>query len=295
MSGAVRRGTFAIAACLATAGALGFAVAADAGEAPTTVSIRFGAEVAGAPFRCGLSYANIGLAHARVTPTDFRFYVSDVALIDRNGRAAPVALAQDGIWQYRNVALLDFEDGTGPCGGGNSGLNDRVRGEAAKGDYVGVRFTLGLPFDLNHGDGTTAPAPLDQTAMFWTWQAGYRFLKVDLAGDAAQGGQGASGYAAHLGDTGCVGPGASQRPTNCAHRNQVVVTFVRFDANRDVVVGDLARLLANVDTTRNAPGTAPGCMAAEDDPDCAGLFAALGLAFGNAPARAQTFFAVKHP
>jgi hypothetical protein len=33
-------------------------------------------------FDCGESYSNLGTQAAIVTPTDFRFYVSDVALID---------------------------------------------------------------------------------------------------------------------------------------------------------------------------------------------------------------------
>ncbi|PJN92728.1 metallo-mystery pair system four-Cys motif protein, partial [Amaricoccus sp. HAR-UPW-R2A-40] len=50
---------------------------------------------------------------------------------------------------------------------------------------VGLAFEIGVPFDLNHGDPTLAPAPLDLTAMFWTWRGGYKFLKFEVAPEGA--------------------------------------------------------------------------------------------------------------
>jgi hypothetical protein len=166
---------------------LAAAVLGGCANVPTErdVEIRFGARVGEAEFRCGQSYAGIGTTNARITPTDFRFYVSDVELIDAAGRAVKLQLAQDGVWQFRDLALLDFEDGSGPCRGGTTGLNARVVGKAPPGDYRGISFTLGVPFALNHGDPTVAPSPLNLTAMFWSWQVGYKFVKVDITSASA--------------------------------------------------------------------------------------------------------------
>ena len=266
-------------------------VAAHATPPPQAVTLTVAGDVAGKPFRCGESYDGVGRPAARVTPTDFRFYVTGVALIDKRGHATPVVLDQDGLWQQRDVALLDFEDGSGLCRDGNSGLNATVKGRVPKGHYIGVRFKLGLPFDLNHGDATVAASPLDLTAMFWSWQAGYRFLKIDMAGDLVRTKSGQPvGFAVHIGDTGCESPADTQRPSRCANANSISVRFPRFDPRHDVIVADLARLLADTDTTRNAPRTAPGCMSAQDDPDCAAIFSVLGLPFGNRPNGPQTFF-----
>jgi hypothetical protein len=30
-----------------------------------------------------------------------------------------------------------------------------------------------VPFARNHGDAASAPAPLNHTALFWNWNAGY--------------------------------------------------------------------------------------------------------------------------
>lgn len=168
----------------------------DATTPTERVELRFAAMFGDAAFQCGRSYDGIGSTASRVTPTDLRFYVSDVALVDAQGRETPVALEQDGRWQLRNVALLDFEDGTGPCAGGTPDRRDRVIGTVPAGTYTGMRFTLGVPFELNHDDPTTAPSPMNLTAMFWSWQGGYKFLKLDMntrglsAAMPAQGGSG---------------------------------------------------------------------------------------------------------
>src|SRR5574343_335397 len=133
----------------------------------------------GEPFVCGRSYDKVGSAASRITPTDFRFYVSDVALLDAAGHATPLTLGQDGAWQYRNVALIDLEDGAGPCRNGTAATHPQLTGHLPPGDYRGVRLTVGLPMALNHADVTLAPPPLNLTAMFWNWQAGYKFFKFD--------------------------------------------------------------------------------------------------------------------
>jgi len=45
-----------------------------------------------------------------------------------------------------DLALLDFEDGTGGCVNGTPDVNDRVAGTVPEGHYTGLRFTLGVPF-----------------------------------------------------------------------------------------------------------------------------------------------------
>ncbi|MDD2700988.1 MAG: metallo-mystery pair system four-Cys motif protein [Sideroxydans sp.] len=299
---------------------------AMAHAAAQKVELRFAVKVGDAPFACGRSYEGIGTTKSRITPSDLRFYVSEVALIDARGNAVPLQLEQDGVWQYRNLALLDFEDGTGPCRNGNSGLHTSVVGSLPKGDYRGLRFTLGVPFDLNHGDPTIAYSPLNLSAMFWVWQSGYRFVKIDMASSgqpqaADMPGEGsmkdkvatmekvaamrksgvkspkqparAAGFSVHLGSTACTSSSLTLPPSECLHPNRVNIVFDKFDVNKDEVVADLAALLQEVNVDVNAPDTAPGCMSAENDADCPGIFAAFGLPFGEQPAVQQRFFTVR--
>lgn len=295
----------ALAAC-DTAPTLGMAsTTAGAQGASQAVTVRFAAQVNGQAFSCGQSYPGVGTARSTITPSDFRFYVSDVTLVDETGKAVPVALAQDGIWQLENIALLDFENGTGPCRNGTSAMNTALRGTVPAGRYVGLRFTLGLPFARNHGDPTVAPSPLNLTAMFWTWQGGYKFLKFDTgaaghapghaAAGAGHGGEPASGFSVHLGSTQCAAPSRTQAPqTACANPNRVTVSFDRFDPIKQTVVADMGTVLAGANVEVNAPNTSPGCMSFPGDADCPPVMGALGLGYGGVAAPGpQRFFSVR--
>jgi uncharacterized repeat protein (TIGR04052 family) len=276
------------------------------------VTLRFAGAVNGAPFRCGQSYANVGTTKSTITPSDFRLFVSDVQLITADGTAVSLALDQDGIWQYKNVALIDFEDGTGPCSNGTKAMHTEVSGTVPRGGYTGVRVTLGVPFELNHGDPTIAPSPLNLTAMFWNWQGGYKFLKADLnssglgakpamhgmaSGHGNQAGHGdgdASGFAVHLGSTVCAAASPTDSPSACKNPNRVTVTFDKFDSAQNVIVADLGAILSGANVDYNTPDTSPGCMSFPKDADCPAVMSALGLAYDGAPpAGRQRFFSMK--
>ena len=57
----------------------------------------------------------------------------------------------------------------------------------------------------------------------------------------------------------------------------------------DLVVVDLASLLAGSDLEHNAPGSPVLCMSDPEDLDCAPIFQNLGLPFGQRPGGVQTF------
>ena len=276
------------------------AVSAPAGR--QAVVLNFAGAINGQPFQCGQSYGPVGTTASRVTPSDFRMYVSEVQLLAADGKVVPVQLAQDGVWQREDVSLIDFEDGSGPCLNGTTGMNKAVRGSVPTGRYTGVRFTLGVPFALNHGDPTVSPAPLNNTAMFWNWQGGYKFLKFDTTSSgispekpAAASGQGpVTRFSVHLGSTVCASASKTRAPSACQNPNRMVVEFKNFDLASNTVVADIGRVLtkANVDT--NAPGTSPGCMSFLKDADCVPVMGALGLAYDDAPAPgAQQLFGMR--
>ncbi len=270
------------------------------------VSIRFAAVVGDQPFACGNSYEGIGATASKVTPSDFRFYVSGVELIDAAGKAVPLKLDQDERWQHRDVALLDFENRTGPCLTGTQETRDVVVGTVPAGTYRGLRFSLGVPFELNHADATIAPSPLNLTSFFWNWQAGYKFLRVDLStsgrpqdikpGDVPRfGDRSASnrlGFAIHLGSTMCAAEGPNKAPANCGNPNRPTIEFSAFDPDKDVVLADLKSVLDGVDVDTNQAESPAGCMSTPTDGDCNPLLRNFGLVFAGQPAQ-QKFFRVK--
>lgn len=276
------------------------------------VKLRFAGAVNGIAFACGKNYSNIGTAKSTITPSDFRFFVSAVELLTQEGKAVPLTLDQDGIWQYKNVALVDLEDGSGPCSNGTKAMHAEVSGSAPRGNYTGVRFIMGVPFELNHGDPTVAPSPLNITAMFWNWQGGYKFLKADMnsaglapkpamqkmtmehGAPAGHGDGEASGYSLHLGSTLCAASSQTESPSACKNPNRVAVTFDKFDLGKNVVAADLGAVLAGANVDHNTPNTSPGCMSFPKDADCPSVMGALGLAYdGVAAPGGQKFFNVK--
>ena len=240
------------------------------------ITLRFRAMVDSAPFKCGTKYNNIGTSHASVVASDFRFYVSELKLVNAKGDTVRAVLRAESPWQDKDVALLDFEDGTASCANGTPETRDAVVVMAPAGDYKGVVFTLGVPFNRNHEDLAKAPPPLSLSQMFWAWQSGHKFLRIDMrttAGDSA-----AMPWVIHLGSTGCIkADSAATGPASCAHPNRATIALAGFDPKRDVIVADLASLLARSDVRKNQPKTASGCMSADSDADCGGLFASLGL------------------
>ena len=286
------------------------------------VTIQFAGTVGDDSFACGETY-RLGAADSPVTPLDFRLYVSEVALIDAAGEAVPLVLEQDGQWQHQNVALLDFEDKTGGCVNGTTDTRSQVVGAVPAGEYSGLRFTVGVPFALNHIDSTLAPSPLNLTSMWWNWNFGYKFVRLDFdavadvasanltgpqdtsakrevdtasgeTGDGTDNGETArsQAFSIHIGSVGCQMDSA-QAPVRCAQPNQAEVVLTGFDPTQDVVVADLAALLADTNLSENQPDTAVGCMSSPEDSDCSGIMQNLGLPFQEEPAGEQTFFSIQ--
>lgn len=256
---------------------------------PTPIRIRFAATAGGAPVGCAHPIERIGTTASTVSLIDFRFYVSRLRMVTADGAEVPVTLVQDGLWQLDDVALLDFEDGTRACANGTEQTRDVVEALVPPGAYAGLRFDVGLPFDKNHREATLQPSPLNLSRMFWNWNAGYKFMRLDIKSTGQP-----RGWLVHLGSTACTPAGSpSTVPVSCAHRNAVTVDLPGFSVTRDVVEMDVAALFATSNVDTNTEQTALGCMSGSSDPECAPLFGQLGLAIGDRAAGAQQVFRVK--
>jgi uncharacterized repeat protein (TIGR04052 family) len=266
------------------------AFAATPALADMAVSIPFAAEIAGQPFACTQTYAGLGRTGAEVQAVDFRLFVSNPALIRADGSLQPMTLDQDGAWQLGDLALLDFEDASGACANGTAGMNTTLRGTVPEGEYTGLSFTIGVPFDQNHIDPTQAPAPLNTTAMFWNWQGGYKFLRIDMV-PTDRAADGPRGWFLHLGSTMCDAASKTEAPTACKNGNRMEIRMDGFDVAQGTVVIDPAPVVAGADLRANAPDTSPGCMSFPGDADCMTVMAALGLGYMDVPAATQSLVA----
>ncbi|MGY6536544.1 MAG: MbnP family copper-binding protein [Pararhodobacter sp.] len=252
--------------------ALFAALVAAPALADQPVTISFAAEMAGTTFTCAQAYDGIGVTNSTVEVADFRVFVTNARLIGADGTETPIALDQDGVWQLDNVALLDFEDATGTCVNGTPDMNTTLRGTVPAGDYTGLAFDIGVPFDLNHGDPTLAASPLNLTAMFWNWQGGYKFIKIELSSTGLPATHDANrGWALHLGSTGCASEARTVAPA------------------ANTVIFDVAPVLAEANADMNTPETIPGCMSFLNDVDCIPVMSRLGLGFCDIAAGEQLF------
>lgn len=126
---------------------------------------RFGSE----GLELGKRYRNA--ADDSVWLTMARFYVSEFGLVDTLGRTHPTP----------GLFLVDFAD--------TSEMEDgsyAVTLKALPGKYRGVKFSVGVPYKDNHQDVATQKAPLGPNAeMFWVWNSGYIFHRVEGKVDSA--------------------------------------------------------------------------------------------------------------
>ena len=166
---------------------------------------------------------------------------------------------------------------------GNEDLNGLVTGSLPAGEYDGLHFKMGVPFEINHVNHATASSPLNLTALFWDWQGGYKFLRID-SGQFSQ-----TDWRMHLGSTGCVGNPMAGGVTECANGNRVEVELSTFDASTNRVVADYAKLVDGAPLGSDQ-ALDPGCMSKPEDTDCGPLFENLGLSFAGSEAGAQQFF-----
>ena len=249
------------------------------------VKINFALMAGDEAFGCDKSFAGLGRGGSTWSPRDAKLYVHDVKLINAEGVAVPVVVTEDGAWQAGGVVLLDFEDGAGTCANGNAAMNMTVRGEIATGTYKGLSFKVGVPFEANHKDAAAAASPLNVTSMFWSWQAGYKFMRIDGESDGLP-----TGALLHLGSTGCE-MSAENVVSSCANPNRPSITLADFTEDQAVVL-DLKELFADAHLDADEGG-APGCMSGGDDPDCAPIMRNLGLPFGATAATTQRVFSAR--
>lgn len=234
------------------------------------VRINFDVEWAGNSLACDSS----GLAL-----TDLRFYVSDVILVDSTGGEQQLLMTADGKWQQTGITLIDLETGDAACQNGTSPVNTAIVGTADGADIVGLRFTVGVPFALNHENPLLAEAPLDDSAMHWHWRSGYKFVRAGVATDN-------DGFWMHLGSTGCEG--TVQNISGCESPNRVNVVLTDFVPDQDRVVVDLSALFSEISFD---DGVRSDCSSSPAELTCSRPFEALGLAFdANASLGQQRVF-----
>ena len=253
------------------------------------VAVRFAARVGAQPFRCGAGYDGIGRTASRITPSDFRFYVSSVALLDEDGRAVPLhmsrtAAGSTATWpcSTSRTAAVPAATATPACTRPSPGA--RAGGPLPRPAVHAGRAGRPQPRRPCRG-ATTAEPERDVLEL-----AGRLQVRQDRHGHARPGTGGTARRRAapawparraplpiHLGSTDCVSPAATAAPSSCARPTASRCACRRLRRSHRAGRFDLAALLRDTDVDVNAPDSAPGCMAGPDDADCRFVMPAFGL------------------
>lgn len=251
---------------------IAFTACNDDKKASQPVTIAIEAILGDQEFQSGVCVDGIGREGQSLNVSDLRFYVSNVEAKSVNGDWAPLALSTRS-WQGNGVTLIDLADTETESA--TVGLNNYIEGTLPEGHYDQLRFTLGVPFELNHSDFNVAEAPLNVGGMAWSWLGGRKFLRLDATpcGDSAENTD-LNGVSLHIGSTECQGDIPDIQGCDKPNRSEITVDWTPGDN----LTFDLDALFENTDVyeTRSLCMTDPSV-----DPDCAPIFTALGIPFDN--------------
>ncbi len=253
------------------------------------IAVEFDVKANNVAVKCGDTINGLGTAGTTASLRDLRFYLSHAALLTDQGEAVPITLTPDD-FQNSEVTLIDLEDGSGDCAG-TAAMNTAIRGTVpADKTYTGIQFVVGVPHALNHSDYAVATAPMDVQALAWSWQAGRKYLQIELdpVGGVARPAPAAASntWYLHLGATNCSGNPVTGETVSCARPNRMDFKADRFDAGTQKIVVNLSTLYATSNLSVDA-GSAPGCMSGLTDPECGAIFDALRIDFPSGQPVAQ--------
>lgn len=269
------------------------------GVTSSEISIPFIARANDTEISCGAQLSGLGADSASGSIRGFALYIHDVVLINSDGTELPVTM-DDNDWQNSGVALLDYQDKLDNCESETAKPTNNMLVGSVQGDLVNVdriRFTVGVPSELNHEDITAAASPLNRTDMHWSWQSGYKHLRMDVSPDGGvmkPDNTTATTWNIHLGSTGCVGSPQTGETVSCGANNRPTIELDISDIANQQLVIDYGKLVEN-SALMTDQGGAPGCMSGPTDLDCIDIFDALGMGLGenNDPTEGQTVFSVE--
>jgi uncharacterized repeat protein (TIGR04052 family) len=261
------------------------------------VTITFAAVNGITPVACGTQLTGMGTTAVAADIKDFRFYITNLALVDDKGQTVPVKLDAN-TWQLtqntESVSLIDLENNTGVCATANNttATNNVITGTVPDRVYVGMKASMGVPETMNHSAITGGVAPLDIAATAWSWQSGRKFAKIELnpvGGIAKTNNTTIATFNFHLGSTGCTAKlangiavldSAGNPVYTCTNPNVMDFSLASFDPTTQNVALDIGKLFSTSNLTQETGGAA-GCMSGATDPECGVMFNELKINFGS--------------
>jgi len=245
--------------------------------------------------KCGIEFDHLS---KQWQLKQLQFFVSNIALKNKQG-SWHSWLMQKNPHQSHNVALIGEQ-----CSDIKNHFNEwtiNLSEQLNLNDYTAIKFTLGVPFELNHLNPLTQPSPLNDSSMFWVWQTGHKFLRLELTNADEN-------WLFHLGSTGCNAPSAVRAPKNeCKYPNRVNVELdlpkewqnTKSKENETRQQQSINSLDINIDLAKLLNGLALNantfCQSSPDNESCKPLLSALGVKDknNNSKMRKTNVFGIK--
>lgn len=198
------------------------------------------------------------------------FFISNPYFVLTDGTTLQASLDESVHWQSSAVSLIKLH-----CESNNCGETLLLKSPAIERQYIsGVGFEIGVPFALNHGNPLLAAAPLNDDSMFWVWQTGHKFLRLDWANKIETVSRGG---AFHIGSTGCSAESIMRSPSSeCAQPNRLQLDFPEFDLEHNALQFQLAPFIGE---SQRATLRCTGSYSA--DAACANVLEKIGLDFNT--------------
>tara|TARA_R110000787_G_scaffold247001_2_gene352695 strand:+ start:202 stop:1083 length:882 start_codon:yes stop_codon:yes gene_type:complete len=217
---------------------------------------------------------NAGAEHKTWSIEQFQFFISDIQMGSESSGWRSVDLVPSP-FQSNDTVLL----GTNCRAAKQKNSSERdsnwtieLAPSVDMSTSSSIRFTLGVPFAVNHLNPISQPSPLNLPSMFWVWQTGHKFVRLELASQNEQ-------WLFHLGSTGCKSASVMRAPEHgCRYPNSVnfQLPIILADDNNVALNLNLAALLNNVELTPSS-----SCQSEQDSVSCQQLFDNLSLVKGN--------------
>jgi uncharacterized repeat protein (TIGR04052 family) len=286
-------------------------------EQASPFSLRFAYSAGDRVLACGDTLTGQGLdGKQTVDINDLRFFVSDLRLVDKDGKDLAFTLDKNDFQLSHpagQVSLVDLTSNTVggctvdafPSTEGTARVHEAITGTAPVGKVAGVRFNVGVPQAVMKKaikDYTMEGQPSPLGDLQWPWSLGWRHFALNF-GLKDQAGTPGVGYV-HLGSLDCAAMDTDLALTDresCTYVNTPAVALDNFSLTNDVVTVDIPTILKKVDFIDDlyddkfnviGQGPAVACHSLPSLPDCPPVFEAFGMSMetGKADASKDSVF-----
>ncbi len=189
--------------------------------------------------------------------TQLQFFISNVEMLNKVGKwnSIPLMVTPE---QTSTAALLGVNCLSKAQPNWQLTFSDNINVSEMK----KIRFAVGLPFEVNHLNPLTQKSPLNDSSMFWVWQTGHKFARIEMQSNS-------DNWLFHLGSTGCKSPSVMRTPHHACLYPNLFTQEISIGTSKTIIF-DLSSLIAKLTLTMES-----SCQSKHTNKYCQQLFSNL--------------------